>query len=580
MISNNVCESCDKLNENMDNTIEPRSSFGVVLHDVSRLAKIVSVLAKYGFGAVLGRIGLGKHRASKDLLELKNRPEETAKKLREALNELGTTYIKFGQMLSTRSDLLPKVYIDELQKLQDCVEPMPFENVLKIVIASIGPIEEHFEYIDEEVLGSASIAQVHRAKTLDGRELVLKVQRPNLHPLVRADIDIIHLIARGLTRWFEEFDYFNLPKLVEEFEKSLLQELNFTNELQNIQYFESHFKDNPQLIFPTPDTELSRPNVLAMRYIKGRKITDLSPNTEESKTVAEALIKLAFDMIFNDGIFHADPHPGNLLVCDGHKIGILDFGLVGSFSPSQRALMTTIVISVFLSNPEMIARCLVQLGQPTRRVVLRDLEDEVRSLLQRYIKSTLAELDAEAFVYDFLHAGQKFGVRVPVEFSSAVRALIHIESIILRLYPEIDIPDTLATMAKRLIADKRSPRLLARASLQSALSNADLVQNLPSHIAQLMLDLSQDGFPVKLHDNTLAPLKGPLLDLGTKISVSLILAAFVLVSLHWQNPIWHSIVCVVAAIWLLSIIVSHYKNRPQPKRFSLLRWFKTRRRGS
>ena len=308
------------------------SMFGVVVHDVQRLATIASVLHKFGFGKLVKAINTGvssDFQSSSEILEsFKQQPADTAANLRAAIEELGTTYIKFGQMLSTRYDLLPGSIITELSKLQDGSPRMEFSVIETILNAAYGDYQTP--------LGAASIAQAHRATLKDGTHVVLKIQRPGLLPLIRSDIDILNIIAKVLDNHIEEIAYFNLPALIDEFERSIVSELDFTHERANIEYFIQKSGTIPMFCFPEPFKDLTRPNILVMREISGKKITTVDADTPQAHRMADALLDIAFDMVFREGIFHADPHPGNVFATPDNTIGLLDFGLVGTFTARQR----------------------------------------------------------------------------------------------------------------------------------------------------------------------------------------------------------------------------------------------------
>ena len=555
---------------------ESISSFGVVVHDVQRMAKIASVLGKFGFGNLVRavRSGIsGDFQSSSEIVEsFRRQPTGMASRLRAMIEELGTTYIKFGQMLSTRYDLLPANVIEELAKLQDGSPQMPFEEVESILNEAYGDYHDCFSSVEDVPLGSASIAQVHRAVLSDGTHVVIKVQRPNLLPLIRSDIDILNMLARTLDNHIEEIAYFNLPSLIEEFERSIVSELDFLHERSNIEYFMSRYGEREMFVFPEPDVSLTRSNILVMREIEGVKITSIEPDTELAHSMADSILDIAFDMVVRDGVFHADPHPGNVFATPDGRIGLLDFGLVGSFTPRQRDEFMRLIMAIQLGDCALIARTLLSLGHPTRRVVLDDLAAEISSILHKYYKNSLRKIDAAAFAGEFVSAGQKFAVQIPSEFTNAVRALINIEGIIAYLKPDLDVVATLGQFSKKLLSDKFKKENLNSLLFQMGLDATDFGRSLPTHFAQVMQDLEHDGIAVRVNRDAVLPLQDSLNGVSTRLSVSVMLVG-ITVCLHLSgHRLLFDLALIACVVWIMILFWWHIRARAFKKRLKLNPW--------
>ncbi|MBQ9816339.1 MAG: AarF/ABC1/UbiB kinase family protein [Proteobacteria bacterium] len=554
---------------------ESISMFGVIVHDAQRLATIANVLRKFGFGNLVKAIrsGLGADfQSSNEILQnFKVQPSDMAVNLRAAIEELGTTYIKFGQMLSTRYDLLPRDIIQELAKLQDGSPQMEFETIETILNNAYGDYHEHFQEITREPIGSASIAQAHRALLKDGTPVVLKIQRPGLLPLIRSDIDILNIIAKVLDYNIEEIAYFNLPALIQEFERSIISELNFNHERENIEYFEQKYADLSMFEFPTPNPELSRPNILVMKELTGQKITTIQPDTPQAHDMANAILDIAFDMVFRDGVFHADPHPGNVFATSNGKIGLLDFGLVGRFTPRQRSEFTRIILAVHFGDCAVIARTLLNLGHPTKRVILDDLEAEISAILQKYSQSSLQKIDIAAFAADFVAAGQKFSVQIPSEFTNAVRALINIEGIIQYLNPNLDVIQTLTQFSQKLLADTLRRENAAAQILQAGINLAELGHSLPSHFTQIMQDLEHDGISVNLSPNASNELSDAINGFATRIAISFMILGLTVVIVLFvpQNTLAINIAVLICLLWIVFLCIWHIKARTTHRRIRI-----------
>ena len=552
---------------------ESISGFGVVVHDMQRFATIANVLRKFGFGNIVRVIRDGaQFESSSELLNTFNDSSaDLAPKIRATIEELGTTYIKFGQMLSTRYDLLPPNFVKELEKLQDGSPKMDFETVEGILNDAYGDYHSVFETIEEEPLGAASIAQVHRAVLKNGDHVVVKIQRPGLLPLIRSDIDILNVIAKTLDNNIEEISYFDLPALISEFERSIIAELDFKNEMQNIEYFIEHYRDHQMIVFPTPYPDISRHNILVMRELLGQKITTVTPDTEKAHEMADAILNIAFDMVFKEGVFHADPHPGNVFAMPDGKIGLLDFGLVGKFSVQQRSEFTHLIMGVHFGDCRAIARILLSLGHPTKRVILKDLEAEISTILQKYYVTSLKKIDVAAFAAEFVAAGQKFAVQIPSEFTNAVRALINVEGIIQYLNPNLDIVKTLAQFAEKLFLGNVQSGNLMNVALRTGLSLSEFCSSAPSQITQVMQDLEHDGLSVRIPDNINNPMLNGLNSMTTRLCLSLMLIGLTiaLALISGKHPLLFDIVFILDLLWCIVLVCWHIQMRTTRAKFRI-----------
>lgn len=560
------------------------SLFGVVFNDMQRLARIAGIFRKFGFGNLVQAVksGIsGDFQSSREIVDtFKNQPEDLASRLRSMIEELGTTYIKFGQMLSTRYDLLPPNIIEELAKLQDGSPQMPFDLIEKILNEAYGDYHTYFESIEEKPLGAASIAQAHRAVLKDGSHVVIKIQRPNLLPLIRSDIDILNILAKTLDNHIEEIAYFNLPSLIDEFERSIVSELDFMHERSNIEYFMHKYADKPMFVFPEPNVELTRSNILVMKEINGQKITQIEPDTPVAHQMAEAILDIAFDMVIRDGVFHADPHPGNVFATPDNKIGLLDFGLVGNFTPRQRNEFMHLIMAIQLGDCALIARTLLTLGHPTRRVILDDLSSEISNILHKYYKNSLKKIDAAAFASEFVSAGQKFAVQIPSEFTNAVRALINIEGIIAYLKPDLDVVATLGQFSKKLLSDKFKQDNLNTILFQMGLDMTEFGRSLPTHFAQIMQDLEHDGIAIRLNQEAVSPLKDALNIHSTRLSISIMLLGITICLYLSGHTLFFDIGLVTCLCWTMILAIWHLKarsTRPRVKINPLMNQIKRRK---
>lgn len=558
---------------NVEKPRESISLFGVVVSDTRRFAQIANVLRKFGFGNIVQilKSSLSGQSVTSDAIlgSLGHDADQLGKNLRAAIEELGTTYIKFGQMLSTRYDLLPRTIIDELSKLQDGSPRLPFETIERLLNAAYGDYHAHFSSLEAEPIGAASIAQVHRAVLCDGTPVVIKVQRPGLLPLIRSDIDILTILAKALDASIEEMAYFNFPGLVAEFEASIVSELDFGNERHNIEYFIQKYSDRTEFVFPTPFPELCRKNILVMRELCGQKITTVEADTEQAHQMADSILCIAFDMVFREGIFHGDPHPGNVFAMPDGRIGLLDFGLVGTFTPRQRMGFMHLVIAIQYGDYALAARTLLSLGHATRRVVLDDLEAEIARILQKYMKRSLKDVDVASFAADFIAAGEKFGVQIPSDFTNAVRALINVEGIIEYLNPRLDLIQTLTQFAQTLIGNSFRQKDLTNQIVQDILNISEYARSLPTHATQIMQDLEHDGIAVRIDEKSVSILADAVNRLATRLSISLMLPAIsiCLFFAKWMIPFYTAV--VASCVWIVAVVVMHHASKMNRKKLRI-----------
>ncbi|OIP32394.1 MAG: hypothetical protein AUK47_20600 [Deltaproteobacteria bacterium CG2_30_63_29] len=540
-----------------------RSLLRCAVSDISRFGQISSVLIRHGFGQIAGRVGItAANTDGMSPAELAADPAGTAKRLRAVFEELGPTFVKLGQVLSTRPDLLPPAYIQELSKLQDKSPPMPFDVVRKQIEEGLGqPLEAIFKRIETVELATGSIAQAHVGELFDGREVVVKVQRPNLNEIIRSDLDLLSLLARLLEATVEEMGLYSPTDIVTEFDKTLRKELDFLVEAKHIALFRELVKDRKEIWVPLVMENLSTASVLVMERIPGVKITDLEPGSPRAIKMALYLLDLAYSMLFEYGTFHGDPHPGNLIVTDDDRIGLIDFGLIGQISQQQQDILVGLIIAVVSGDIDGISRAVMQLGRPTCRIPLREFREEVVSIRSRYLHNSLGDIDLSQFVLELLEAGQQYRIRIPADYAILTKASVTMEGIIRHLYPAIDIPSTMAPYSRKLLLQRYGPQKISQSLLMTALSAGNMMRELPSQLSQLQMDLEYEGLRVKVENQGLAELRGALNAQGTKLALSILASALLLCfflssELSHHGPSIMAVVALVVAIiltlWVLA----------------------------
>ncbi|MFM2152854.1 MAG: hypothetical protein RL199_1289, partial [Pseudomonadota bacterium] len=461
------------------------------LGNLSRLREIVSVVARYGFGHALDHAQVAR------TLGLKARPaperpvESVGRRLRLMLTELGPTFVKLGQVLSTRADLLPHEVIRELSELQDRVPTIPFVEVRSAVEEGLGrPLTVAFAHFDETPLASASIAQVHRAVTRDGLDVIVKVQRPGIGPRIRADIELLYVFAR-LIEQVVEAQLTSPTGIVREFEAALLGELDFTREAANVEQFRRANDGRPYVVVPKVVPTHSAGTVLTLERLDGPKITACDPSRHDREGLTRNLVELAFVQMFEDGLFHGDPHPGNLLALDGDRIGLIDLGLVGRLTRPMQETLMVMCLAITLGDANTLARLLYRIGTSTERISLADLEAGIRAVLDRYAGLELATIDSRSLLGDLLDLAQRFRIRIPRDYAVLAKAALTIEGVVRKLSPGLDIGAMATPYAQRLLYERLNPVGRDADARKLLLQVQGIAADIPSQLTQVLMDLER-----------------------------------------------------------------------------------------
>lgn len=456
--------------------------------DIGRFTEIFVIVSKHGFGSFLEAKGFKK----KEKAAVPAASNSNATRFCQLLEDLGPTFVKVGQLLSTRSDLLPPEFIAALSKLQDKVPPFPFRQAqAEIEVSLKRPLSEMFEEFDQKALASGSIAQVHRAKLHDGTEVIVKVRRPNIEQLIQADSAILQLSAQILEWTVAEASEYHATSFTEEFMRALTTELDFTNEALNLRLFRQYNKDRPGIYCPQYFADFSSDRILTMELVEGQRITDFPVNDSVTQTLVENLLELNFDHIFVDGVFHADPHPGNIIITPSQQIAFIDFGLIGKITRDNQDRLLAILIALSLRDADTLARLLVQLGRPLERVKISDFKAKIATLLEEYGGMAIGDIPTKNALADILQASSEFHIKMPKEFALLVKSSATIEGIVRLLHPGLNVYRKLGERAQNLLAGRFDPKNFKTLSLRLALQLATAAQDLPLQVNQVLLDLER-----------------------------------------------------------------------------------------
>lgn len=503
-----------------------RSAF----QDLNRLRQIAIIAGKYGFADLFERSGLKKILPDAKMEgDAQTQAMPFARRFRMMLAELGPTFVKLGQVLSTRGDLLPAEFIEELSTLQDRVPPFGMEDVRKQMQEAFGrPLEELFREFDETPIAAASMAQVHKATTHDGVGVVVKVQRPGITERMRADLSVLHGIARALEAVIEEVSITSPTTIIEEFDKAVHEELDFLNEASNVRAFMRAHENHPTVRIPKVYDELSGRTVLTLEFLEGPKLSNAQLDEAGKKKLANIILEEAFKQLFEDGLFHGDPHPGNLLILEGPVLALIDFGLVGRVTHQMQEALISLILAVALKDSESVARQLYRLGTPESRANLHTFKTDIDAILNAYLPTSIKDVNAKALVRDLLNLAVKYRVKVPREYAILARASVAIEGILRSLYPEMPIGEIFMPYARKMMAERYDPSQLQGNAMKTLLRLQNAASDLPLQLQQIMLDLESGKFTITLKDDQVESLNSNLRALAVVAFAGLCACGFII----------------------------------------------------
>ncbi|MDP2340350.1 MAG: AarF/UbiB family protein [Deltaproteobacteria bacterium] len=489
----------------------------VVVKDAARARRIAAIVAKHGFSTLLESRkdeSVSREQARRNLLGGSADVDvhavaqlDLAGRAVAMLEELGPTFVKFGQILSTRPDLIPGEYATRLQALQDHVSAVPVDEVRRTIQTSLGQtIAELFKSFDDVPIASASIAQVHGAVLHDGTAVVVKVQRPGLRPIIESDLSLLRFLVDQVIDVFPEAETFDLRGMVREFEKSLRRELDFDVERQSLERFTRNFKTKPRIHIPTVHPLLSSKQVLTLERIRGQKLTALGDDSPAERAhrldVAHVYLDAAYQMLFKDGFFHGDLHPGNVFVEEDGRLGLIDFGMVGRLSRQNRERLVDVLFSLMSEDLENVARIWFSIGKPGTTVDYGAFEAEVIDVLERHIVGReLDEWDLSAFFRDLAAGAVKHGIRLPSDFTMMFKAMVTTEGLARTIAAGINPIEAARPYIEELIRTRYSLERVKKQALVEGVRVIDLLWALPSTIERLVEKLEAGELRVRLrHD--------------------------------------------------------------------------------
>lgn len=526
------------------------ASLGRKYRRLGRYREIVTVLVRHGFGDLARRMGLRRRlpwpRRHTDVTD--SLPTSAAR-IRRAMEELGPTFVKLGQLLSTRHDILPQSVILELEKLQDDVPPFPAATARNIVAAELQhPLEELFAEFSDSPAGSASIAQVHDALTRAGEKVVIKIRRPGIERVIETDLEIMADLARMLERNVPEIAAFEPARIVQEFAKTLRRELDFGVEASHIEQFGRNFAGDARIHVPKVLRALSTSRVLTMERIGGVKVSRVSEFAArglDPAAVAARGAELVIEQIFRHGFFHADPHPGNIRILDGNVVCFLDYGMMGHLTSRQREYLGNLVIGLAARDERRITEAVFHLANHHDHEHTSEIEAEILSFIETQLCRPLREIRTGVLLNELARILIRYKIRLPAEFFLLSKALATTESVGRRLNPDFDVMKAAEPFARRLVRERFGPRGMARQLADAAREFQDLARTLPGDISDILAKFKSGEAKLRLEHRNLDTLARSLDQVSNRVSFSIVLAALLVGSaiiVHSRiPPVWHGL---------------------------------------
>jgi ubiquinone biosynthesis protein len=495
-----------------------------------RRRQIAGVLLGHGWGYLLEASGLDRLTALEAHRD-QHRHATAPERLRLALEELGPTFIKLGQVLSTRSDLLGPEFRVELAKLQDDAPRLPSKIVQELVATELGGEPESvFATFDPEPLAAASIGQAHAATMPDGTEVVVKIRRPGAMEQVELDLEILMNSALHASRRSKQMAEYDVVGIADEFAQTLRAELDYLREGRNAEQFAANFSEDADVQIPRVFWEHTTSRMITLERIRGIKITDLAALDEagiDRHELAQHGTQVMAKMVFQDRFFHADPHPGNFFIKPGGGIGLIDFGMVGALDAELRDQLAKLAVALVRGNPDRLAAALLGLGAATASVDRERFRDDLAELLDRYAARGPANLDFGAVSGEILEIVRRHHLRLPRDLALLLKAFVMNEGMAEQLDPDFRLVEQLRPYVYRHLTDELSPAALARRARQSGVDLAELAADFPEQLHRILELAASGGFEVHLRAAELEPLVSRAERLANRIAAAVLAAAVI-----------------------------------------------------
>ena len=508
--------------------------------DLGRLHDLAAILIRYGFGDLVGRLGLagalaraGRVLPLEDLEALVALPAPV--RVRRALEEMGPSFVKLGQVLATRVDLFAPEWIDEFGKLQSSAPPVPFAAIHAQLVEDLGDAPERvFAMLDPAPLAAASIAQVHRARLHDGSDVVVKVRRPGIRPVIEADLRLLQRVAQAIEAKFPELRQFHPVGVVQQFKASLTRELDLAAECRHAERIAASFAANDKVVVPAVYWDYTGERMNVQAFIDGIAVSDvaaLDAAGVDRKLVARRGARVVLKMILEDGFFHADPHAGNVFVLPPQRIAIIDFGMVGRLSPARRAQVVELMHALVEHDAERVTEVLLDwTGEaasdaPTDE---RQLAQNVDGFVDRYHGVPLGQLDLAAMLLEVTALLRQHHLALPADLALLIKVFVTLEGLGRSLDPDFDMARQAAPYLRRVALARYRPRVLARAGVRALADTAGLLAGLPGELRRLLRTARGGHFRHHIEVEHLKQFSTQIGHSANRLTVGVVLAALII----------------------------------------------------
>ena len=550
------------------------TDIGKKFKSISRYNQILKVLLKYGFDDLVNYLGENKEYIFIQKLipnSTRNRVQEYSKwaKMRLVCEELGPTFVKFGQILSNRPDLIPLELTFELEKLQDNVPPMSEEKAKEVVETELeGKVENLFAWFEPIPFASASMAQVHKVTLHSGKRIALKVQRAGIYEIIVEDIKVMYQIADVLERRIPSLKSFDPIGLVKNFEISILKELDFINESINVQRFYNNLIVDDSLdqfaLAPRVYPDFTTSNVLALEFISGikiDKIDELVIKEFDIKVISRRLAISYFKQIFEYGFFHADPHPGNLLVLPNSHICYLDFGMMGSMLPKDIAIFGQLFIAITDKDVKRIIKALQQLSNNVPISNMRDLEFDINEFVEKYYVRDIHDNEMSTILLELKDIIIGHGLIVPTHFFLFARSLVTIEGVIEKLDPDLEVFEIVKPYLKKSATQKYNPLMMGKKVVNSIVELTNYMEDFPSDLKNAIRKINSGRIKVDLTHKGIDPMIHTLQRITKQLIAATIMVALILIAslfiVYEIQPLWKGISILGMTSFTLAVFLGY-----------------------
>jgi len=508
--------------------------FGLRKKERRRLTVIVGAMARYGFDSIITRLHLKRtlpfiYRFLRKWVV--TGPEVSpSERLRRMFEELGTTFIKLGQVLSLRRDLIPKEYIREFEKLQDMVAPIDVEPARDQIQKELGqPPEKLFAFFDETPLAAASIAQVHKATLFDGRDVVVKIQRPGIEEMVRIDLELLKYLAKLLIRYIPESKLYDPLGQVEEVKRTLLKELNFETEMRHAQRFKDMFAGSKDIFAPAVISELSSRRVLTMEMSRGRKIIEtFDEDVFFKREIARKFVDSYMKQVFEEGFFHADPHPGNIFVLDDGMLCFHDFGMMGYLPLEMRENLADWLLAFLDKDVDSVMDAYLRIGSVGEKFNRQAFKRELGAFIEEYYNIPLKEFSLASIFERAISLGKIHNISISSDMLLLGKAFMTAESLVRALDPEFKFVETMKPYAKKIIRGKFSPSSMAKEGIKFFFDLQKALKEAPKALEVLIRNAKEGKGELILRHEKLEELENHIDRASNRLAFAIVVAAIII----------------------------------------------------